>query len=66
MKLVLFRHENAWHVRFEGSMALPFKHLDTAVEFLRRKYPEAEIVEPEAICGTSWEKPNHLKLVKGE
>jgi hypothetical protein len=64
MKLVVFRHENAWWVRFDGSMALPFRHLDTVIDHLQRKYPGAEIVEPEAICGTR-EEP-YLKLVKGE
>ena len=64
MKLIVFRQDNAWWVRFEGSMALPFKHLDTVIDHLQRKYPNAEIVMPEPLCGTREEKPNHLKLVK--
>jgi hypothetical protein len=63
MKLVIFRQDNAWHVSFEGSMALPFKHLDRAIDYLQRKYPDAEIVMPEQVCGTKEEKPE-LKLVK--
>ena len=45
-------------------MAIPFKHLDTVIDHLQRKYPGAEIVEPEALCGTREERPNHLKIVK--
>ena len=56
MKLVLYRHENAWWVSFEGSMPLPFKHLDTVIDHLQRKYPEAEIVEPEPL----WHGQQHL------
>jgi hypothetical protein len=64
MKLIVFRQDNAWWVSFEGSMALPFKHLDTVIDHLQRRYPEAEIVMPEPmICGTEEERPN-LKLVK--
>jgi hypothetical protein len=66
MKLVMFRHENAWWVSFEGSMAMPFKHLDTVIDYLQRKYPGAEIVMPEPLrCQRSEEplKPD-LKLVK--
>ena len=63
MKLRIYRQDNAWWVSFEGSMPLPFKHLDTVIDHLQRKYPEAEIVEPEALCGTREEKPD-LKIVK--
>ena len=64
MKLVIFRQDNAWHVSFEGSMAVPFKHLDTVIDQLQRKYPGAEIVMPEATrcqCSEECLKPElHL------
>ena len=66
MKLVMFRHENAWWVRFEGSMAMPFKHLDRVIDYLQRKYPGAEIEMPEPTrCQISEErlKPD-LRIVK--
>ena len=66
MKLILYRQDDAWWVRFEGSMALPFKHLDTVIDHLQRKYPEAEIVKREPVeCGTEDEKPK-LKLVSSK
>jgi hypothetical protein len=66
MKIRIYRQDNAWWVSFEGSMALPFKHLDTVIDHLQRKYPGAEIVESEPTrCQISEErlKPD-LKLVK--
>jgi hypothetical protein len=60
MKIRMFRHENAWWVSFEGSMPLPFKHLDTVIDHLQRKYPDAEIVMPEPTrcqCSEGWLKP---------
>ena len=66
MKIRIYRQDNAWWVRFEGSMAMPFKHLDMVRDYLQRKYPGAEIVEPEPLpCQISEEplKPE-LKLVK--
>jgi hypothetical protein len=39
MDIRIYRHGNAWHVSFDGSMALPFKHLDTVIDHLQRKYP---------------------------
>ena len=49
MKLRIYRQDNAWHVSFEGSMLMPSKHLDTVIDHLQRKYPGAEIVEPEPL-----------------
>jgi hypothetical protein len=66
MKIRIYRQDNAWYVSFEGSMAMPFKHLDTVIEHLQRKYPGAEIVEPEPLpCQIHEEemKPD-LRLVK--
>lgn len=66
MKIRIYRQDNAWHVSFEGSMPMPFKHLDTVIDHLQRKYPGAEIVMPEPLpCHIDEEpmKPN-LKLVK--
>jgi hypothetical protein len=65
MKLRIYRQDNAWWVGFEGKMALPFKHLDTVIDHLQRRYPEAEIVKPELRCGTKGEGPE-LKLVKSD
>ena len=66
MKLVMFRHGNAWWVHFDElnqSIPLPFRRLDRAIDDLRRRYPDAEIVGPEPLCGTREEKPN-LKIMK--
>lgn len=46
-------------------MLMPFKHLDTVIDHLQRKYPGAEIVEPEPLmcqCSEEPMKPD-LKLV---
>jgi hypothetical protein len=65
MKLRIYRQDNAWYVSFEGSMAMPFKHLDTVRDYSQKKYPGAEIVEPEpelCRCPDEGMKPD-LKLV---
>ena len=63
MKLIIYRQDNAWHVSFEGSMMIPFKHLDRVIDYLQRRYPGAKIEMPEPICGTREERPN-LRIVK--
>jgi hypothetical protein len=66
MKIRIYRQDNAWWVGFEGAMPMPFKHLDTVIDHLQRRYPGAEIVMPEATrcqCSEETLKPD-LRLVK--